>query len=119
MEIEVGKFYRLRNGMKAIIYAKYEEENLMHGAFFSPRPTSYSWKLSGTTGDFSIIGPWIERHPAQDWPEQSVVEVRNSQTDPWRLRRFVMYCPEQKGAKFMTLSDDKGSFFYWVEGRKV
>ena len=112
MEIEVGKFYRLRNGMEAIIYAKYEKENLLHGAVIGSRPSMFTWDLKGENGIYSIIGPWIEKHPAQDWPEQSVIEVRNSQTDPWRLRRFVMYCPEQKGAKFMTLSDDKGGFFY-------
>lgn len=68
MKIEVGKFYRTRNGRKVRIYdTDVEGELSIHGAYYCPENSLWevnAWRENGIDGDyepdFDIIGAWME-----------------------------------------------------------
>ena len=94
MKIEKGKFYRLKNGQKAEIYAVHERNKTIHGVIYDNHGSLslMAWTIDGAAlPDLSIKGEWREKHPAEDWVRGTIVEVSNDQKK-WYLRRFYNVC---------------------------
>lgn len=72
--IEAGKFYRTRNGIKAVVYAVYPNQfwEILGALYFNNGWNSHAWRRNGQalTGsipyDHDLISPWIDP-PVVDW----------------------------------------------------
>jgi hypothetical protein len=76
MNFEPGKFYRTRDGRKALIYAVYPDENEIHGAIKNKLFNEDKWnicnwsldghRLIGERGIADLVSPWVDM-PEVDW----------------------------------------------------
>jgi hypothetical protein len=74
MNFEPGKFYRTRDGRKAVIYAVYpdqDKENIHGGLYVDDKwCISFSWEKNGTLGSEpsgnDLVAPW------SDYPQVSI-----------------------------------------------
>lgn len=120
MKIEKGKFYKLMNGLKAEIYAVHENYNIVHGVIYKGDGviTLAEWGLDGRAVPISqtIMMNWEEKHPAEDWPPGTIVEVSNDEKS-WKLRRFVgvnkNLDPSISTYHFVTSEDGHPSLVSW------
>ena len=69
MTIEAGKFYKLRNGLKARIYATDANNTYpIHGAYFADQWLLTQWRgdgrsryQGGISGEYDIISEWVDK----------------------------------------------------------
>lgn len=111
--IQVGKFYRTRGGRKARIYstdAGTDAAAMIHGAIRSRGGDLWvqqGWALDGSVcesqTDDDIIGEWVEPHPAESWPVDAKIQVRNCDSQGWVYRHFARY--------------ESGKVYAWDYGR--
>jgi len=110
MYIEVGMFYKTRNGLKVRIYATDgTDSTAIHGAVLNLKEkwTPYQWFSGGecqmgSNWPMDIVSEWVEPHPAESWPVDAKLLVRDYEGDEWVKRYF---------AKF-----EKGLVHSWANG---
>lgn len=112
MKIEAGKFYKTRYGMKVRVYATDGAHTFpIHGAVYlkyEDKWESHIWKESGafdgeTPNDYDIVSEWDDDHPAENWPVDAKIFVREDKDENWKPRHFAKY--------------ENGHVFAWIEGK--
>ena len=110
LKIEVGKFYKSRNGMKVKIYST-EGNHFnypIHGAIL----WDGGWEVEQWTKEgfylqlekdcgLDIVSEWVELHPAESWELDKKILVSNDGID-WFKRHFAKY--------------ENGQFYVWDIG---
>ena len=114
LTIEAGKFYKTRKGLKARIYATdgfvggADSTERIHGAIDECGDWRiWSWRANGISftrgeSEFDIVAEWTEPHPAESWPVDAKIMVRDNVFQPWVKRHFE---------KFVN-----GLVYAWAEG---
>lgn len=99
MKIEVGKFYKMRDERKVRIYCTDgDARSGVHGAFYNGRGWfAWTWTKEGisdsSTGksNYDIISEWVEPHPAESWPVDAKILVRDYEGGEWVKRYFAKF----------------------------
>ena len=111
--IEVGKFYKTREGCKVRIYALDGGlcGTMIHGAFLTITSTNKIWNPARwykngknyLDGDFAldIVSEYTEPHPAESWEVDKKILVSSNGID-WFKRHFAKY--------------ENGQFYVWNIG---
>lgn len=104
MKIEPGKFFKLRNGQKARIYAvDVGREKIIHGAYCDDNGFMLAWYSDGRTDRdgidsvWDIVSEWVEPKPKKRREIWIKTDSGMSATN-YKLDQEVMFfSPNQKG----------------------
>ena len=98
--MKAGNFYKTFGGEKTLIYVVHENgEFPVHGAVCDNSTGIWNIKAWTKSGKFNtqssichndIIGEWVEPHPAEKWPVDAEILVRD-EDDEWVRRHFAKY----------------------------
>ena len=102
LKIEAGKWYKLRNGIKAFVYrtdAKgcYPIKGWSDGGdgFHNNLELAHNGcvRLNGLQSELDIIAAWTEPHPAESWPVDAKILVRDSSHEDsvWVRAHFACF----------------------------
>ena len=103
MKLEVGKFYKTREGNKAVIYAIHTENAngyVALGAVFDAQSNwvPCSWTIDGHYHNSrsallaDLVTEWVDPHPAESWPVDAKIFVWDrGDEDQKHKRHFAKY----------------------------
>jgi len=115
-----AEFFVDEQGHKVRIYSRdCGKSPLVHGAYLMKG----HWIIGNYTLEgkpvydplgYLIVGEWKEPpHPAESWPREKIVEVRNGAGVEWVLRRFYSYRLEEPHFSCFREGRNKGLILNW------
>lgn len=111
--VEVGKYYRTPGGHKVRIYALDGAGGYAHGA----RLADGEWNVETFAPSFvDKFVPWVDPHPAESWPVDAKIRVRQGEGEPWDNRHFAkfedgrVFAWSAGGTSFTSLPSDTSSW---------